>query len=365
MNTRPKRKSTMTTTTPAAPGLRPNRVTLARVAEEAGVSVATASKVINGRGGVGADTRATIEEIVERLGYVSVGERERPVRGKREPLIEVVVDSLLNPYTLAFLSGAVSGAENAETAVVTRQLSAIAKQTPLKWAQRLARGGRLGVVEVTSEFSTERERALRSVGLPFVLVDPLEVPRMSLVSVGATNWAGGLDATRHLIELGHADIAYVGGPSGSACDVARTHGYQAAMQQSGLRIDLTEIMHGPFTFEHGLSAGLEVLSRSVRPTAIFAASDVTAMGVMEAARTLGISIPEQLSIVGFDDTLLAQTSSPRLTTVHQPVEEIGQTAVETVLKLARGEALPSKRVELATYLVIRDSTAPPPTAGDS
>lgn len=349
----------MTTAPHTESALRASRVTLARVAEEAGVSVATASKVINGRGGVGSETRRSIEEIAERLGYVSVGERERPVRGKREPLIEVIVDSLKNPYTLALLSGAVQGAENAESAIVTRQLSAIDRQTPLKWAQRLARGGRIGVIEVTSEFSAVRERALRSVGLPVVLVDPLEVPRMSLVSVGATNWAGGLEATRHLIDLGHTDIAYVGGPRGAACDVARTHGYHAAMQQAGLPTDLDEAVHGPFTFEQGLSAGLQVLQRTPRPTAIFAASDVAALGVMEAARTLGLSVPGQLSIVGFDNTLLASTSSPRLTTVHQPVEEIGQTAVETVQKLARGESLPSKRVELATHLVIRDSTAPP------
>jgi LacI family transcriptional regulator len=349
----------MTTTSSTAENLRPNRVTLARVAEEAGVSVATASKVINGRGGVGAETRRTIEDIADRLGYVSIGERERPVRGTREPLIEVIVDSLRSPYTLALLSGAVAGADIAETAIVVRSLSAVDRQTPLKWAQRLARGGRIGVIEVTSEFSAERERALRTVGLPVVLVDPLEVPRMSLVSVGATNWAGGLDATRHLIELGHTDIAYIGGPAGSACDVARTHGYLAAMQQAGLHPDLSEVIHGPFTFEQGLSAGLEVLSRPVPPTAVFAASDVTAMGVMEAARTLGLSVPQQLSIVGFDNTLLAHTSSPRLTTVHQPVEEIGQTAVETILKLARGELLPSKRVELATHLIVRDSTDVP------
>ncbi|WP_435746368.1 LacI family DNA-binding transcriptional regulator [Microbacterium sp. PMB16] len=348
----------MTTDVPTR-AVRPNRVTLSRVAEEAGVSVATASKVINGRGGVGTATRRRIEAIVDQIGYVSVGERERPVRGKREPLIELVVDTLSNPYTLALLSGAVGAAETAQVAIVTRKLSAVGEQSPLKWAQRLARGGRIGVIEVTSEFSVEREKALRSVGLPVVLIDPLGLPRTSMVSVGATNWAGGLEATTHLIELGHTDIAYIGGPSIAACDVARTHGYNAAMQQAGLSIDLSEVLHGPFTFEHGLEAGLQILTRPVRPTAIFATSDVTAMGVMEAARTLGIAVPEQLSIVGFDNTMLASTSSPRLTTVHQPVEEIGRTAVETVQKMARGESLPSKRVELATHLVVRDSTAPP------
>ena len=349
----------MTSDATATQPLRPNRVTLSRVAEEAGVSVATASKVINGRGGVGSATRRNIEEIVDRLGYVSVGERERPVRGKREPLIEVIVDTLSNPYTLALLAGAVAAAEVAEAAIVTRKLSALMNQSPLKWAQRLARGGRIGVIEVTSEFSVEREKALRSVGLPVVLVDPIGVPRTSIVSVGATNWAGGLEATRHLIDLGHVDVAYIGGPADAACDVARTHGYYAAMQQAGLPIDLSEVVHGPFTFEQGLQVAVQILNRPTPPTAIFAASDVTAMGVMEAARTLGVAVPEELSIVGFDNTLLAQTSSPRLTTVHQPVEEIGRTAVETVQKLARGESLPSKRVELATHLVVRDSTAPP------
>jgi LacI family transcriptional regulator len=354
--------SAMSTPRHTPDDIRPNRVTLARVAEEAGVSIATASKVINSRGGVGDATRREIEEIADRLGYVSVAERERPVRGSREPLIEMVVDFFHDPYTLALLSGAIVGAEQADCAIVTRRLSSVAPQAPMQWAQRLARGGRIGVIEVTSEFSPARERALRTVGLPVVLVDPLDVPRISLVSVGATNFAGGLEATRHLIELGHTDIAYIGGPAGAASDVARTHGYQAAMQQAGLRIDLTEVVHGEFSFDHGLDAGLAVLSRPTPPTAIFAASDTTAMGVMEAARTLGIVVPTQLSIVGFDNTMLSKTSSPRLTTIHQPVEAIGQTAVETVVKLARGQVLASKRVELATHLVVRDSTAPP-TAG--
>lgn len=215
--------------------------------------------------------------------------------------------------------------------------------------------------EVTSEYSAGREKALRSVGLPVVLVDPIDVPRTATVSVGATNWAGGLEATRHLIDLGHRNIAYVGGPRGSACDVARTHGYLAAMEQAGLRVGLDEVLHGPFTFEHGLEAGLAVLSHPTRPTAIFAASDATALGVLEAARRLGIAVPNQLSVIGFDNTVLAPSSAPPLTTIHQHIEEIGVTAVPTILRLAKGEVQHAKRVELATHLVVRDSTAPPPT----
>ncbi|TIH33090.1 LacI family transcriptional regulator [Subtercola vilae] len=336
------------------------RITLARVADEAGVSIATASKVVNGRTGVGESTRRDIERVVEELGYVGVSERERPVRGLREPLVEIVIDSLKNPYALALLSGAIAAAESAKAAVVTRRLGALATESPMKWAQRLARTGRVGVIEVTSEFSAEREAALRSVGLPVVLVDPIDVPRTATVSVGATNWAGGMEATQHLIDLGHENIAYIGGPTGAACDVARTHGYQAAMHQAGLPTNLAEIIHGPFTFEQGLEAGITILARPHRPTAIFAASDVAALGVMEAARRLGIAIPTQLSVVGFDNTMLAPSSAPPLTTIHQPVEEIGATAVATIFRLASGETQPTKRVELATHLVVRDSTAPPP-----
>lgn len=161
-------------------------------------------------------------------------------------------------------------------------------------------------------------------------------------------------------DLGHREIAYVGGPGGAACDVARTHGYLAAMEQAGLSVDLSEVLHGPFTFEHGLQAAQEILSRPDRPSAIFAASDVTALGVLETARRLGIAVPSELSVVGFDDTVLAPSSAPPLTTIHQPIEAIGATAVETILRIAMGEVLHTKRVELATHLVVRASTAPAP-----
>lgn len=336
------------------------RVTLARVAAEAGVSIATASKVLNGRAGVGDETRKAIEKIAEELGYVSVADRERPVRRTREPLIEVIVDAMESPYTLALLSGAVEAAEKGSAAVVTRRLGALSDEKPILWAQRLAQTGRIGVIEVTSEYSAAREHALRAVGLPMVLVDPVDVPRTSTVSVGATNWAGGMEATRHLIELGHTAIAYVGGPAGAACDVARSHGYRAAMQQAGLEAGPNSISHGRFSFEHGLKTALTLLAREDRPTAIFAASDSTALGVMEAARRLRISIPDELSVVGFDNTVLAETSVPPLTAIHQPIQGIGETAVQTILRLAAGETTPTKRIELATHLVVRNSTAPPP-----
>lgn len=336
------------------------RVTLARVAAQAGVSPATVSKVLNGRAGVGADTRRRIERLAEEAGYVAVAERQRPVRGSGEPLVEVLVDSLHSPYTWALLDGVVAAAEAAGGSVVLRRVAALEGESRLAWAQRLARTGRIGVLEASTVTSREREDALRAVGLPLVIIDPMDEPRPTLHSIGATNWAGGLAASRHLVELGHERIAYLGGPSGSPCDVAREAGHLAALREGGIAPHPSQTVHGPSTFEHGMQAGLELLGRRDRPTAVFAACDLIAVGVLEAARRLGLAVPDEVSVVGFDDTGLAAASAPPLTTVHQPILEMGEAAVTALFRLAASDVPPVHRVELATHLVVRASTAPAP-----
>jgi LacI family transcriptional regulator len=335
------------------------RVTLARVAAQAGVSQATVSKVLNARSGVSEGTRRRIEQLAEDLGYVAVAERQRPVRGPAEPLLEVLVDSLDNPYTWALLNGVVAAAESAGGGIVLGRVSGLAGQPPVAWAQRLARTGRIGVLEASTVSSRERESALRAVGLPLVVVDPMDEPLPSMHSIGATNWAGGLAAARHLVELGHERIAYVGGPAGSPCDVAREAGYLAVLRERAIPADPALVTHGPFTFDHGLAAGLGILGRWDRPTAVFAGCDLIAVGVLEAARRLGLRVPGDVSVVGFDDTGLAASSAPPLTTVHQPILEMGEAAVTTLFRLAASGTSPVHRVELATELVVRASTAPP------
>lgn len=344
-----------------APALGTHRVTLSAVANEAGVSIATVSKVVNGRSGVGRQTRARVEEAITELGYVSLGERQASLHAAREMSVELVVDprDVSNPYLSTFLGGAMEAAALHHVALVLRSLDAANEARQVSWAQDLARAGRTGVIEVTSAYSAERERALKRAGLPMVLVDPIDVPRTSTPSIGATNWAGAYAATQHLIELGHTDIRYIGGPPGARCDAVRAHGWAAAMTEAGLVADIEAVPKGSYTFRHGLEAATALLSHDAPPTAIFAGSDASATGVLEAARRLGLGIPADLSVVGFDDTLLAQTSAPPLTTVHQPIADIGRNAVSTIVRLARGEVLATKRVELSTHLVVRDSTAPP------
>ncbi|MCD5317181.1 LacI family DNA-binding transcriptional regulator [Kineosporia babensis] len=342
--------------------------TLTAVARAAGVSIATVSKVINGRVGVGDGTRARVQAVIHELGYVSpVGKRagQNPAPGPAvsEVSIEIVVDplSVSNPYLTLVLVGAMQAAAENGVALVLRSIEAVVDRSPRTWAGQVAQIGRGGVIEVTSAYSAAREAALDAQGLPMVLIDPVDVPRDSTWSIGATNWAGAYAATQHLLGLGHRRIQYLGGPGRARCDVVRAHGWAAAMSEAGLRADLDSVPHGSYTFEHGLAAATQLLGEPPhrRPTAIFAGSDPCAIGALEAARRLGLSVPGDLSVVGFDDSLLAATSTPPLTTVHQPISDMGRTAVTTLLRRIRGEDMATKRIELATRLVVRDTTAAP------
>ncbi|WP_198667338.1 LacI family DNA-binding transcriptional regulator [Glycomyces dulcitolivorans] len=344
---------------PAA-GASAERTTLQHVARAAGVSIGTVSKVVNGRTGVGAETRVRVEEVIAELGYVSLGERQGSVHTAQEMSVELVVDprTVSNPYLSQFLGGALEAAAELGVALVLRSVGAGSIEDAGAWAQGLARSGRAGVIEATSAYSAPREKALKRAGLHMVLVDPIDVPRTSTPSIGATNWAGAYAAAQHLLGLGHREIRYIGGPPGAHCDNVRAHGWAAAMGEAGLEADAALVPRHSYTFEHGLAAAIEMLTGERPPTAIFAGSDTTATGVLEAARRLGLSVPDDLSIIGFDDTPLSQMSAPPLTTVHQPIADIGRTAVSTMVRLARGQLLSTNRVELSTHLVVRDSTAP-------
>ena len=200
---------------------------------------------------------------------------------------------------------------------------------------------------------------LRSRGIPLVILDPTGEPLHDTPSIGATNWNGGLAATRHLLGLGHRRIAVIGGPERILCSRARMDGFRAAMDAAGVPIDPELTSHGPFQAAEGVRRGRALLRRPDPPTAIIAGNDLQALGVYQAAREARLHIPEDLSVVGFDDLPVAQWVGPPLTTVRQPLIEMAVAAAELVLTLARGEQPVLTRVELATELVVRESTAPP------
>jgi LacI family transcriptional regulator len=216
------------------------------------------------------------------------------------------------------------------------------------------------VLVVTSDLDSRQLTSFRQVHLPLVAIDPVHAPEADVTSIGVTNWTGGFAATEHLVALGHRRIAYIGGPAGAAINLARRHGYHAAMDMAALPVADNLVVDGGFGFDAGARLGGELLRLADRPTAIFAVTDLAAMGVIQAAHGLGLRVPEDLSVVGFDDTYMAAWATPALTTVHTPLQDMGRLAVRTLVRLMEGSALDSHHIELATSLVVRSSTAPLP-----
>ncbi|PZM92657.1 MAG: LacI family transcriptional regulator, partial [Actinobacteria bacterium] len=182
-------------------------------------------------------------------------------------------------------------------------------------------------------------------------------------AVGSNNWHRGLRAARSLLVLRHRRIAVIAGPQDVLCSRARVSGFRFALDEAGVPLDPDLVRYGNFFVNAGYEHGMELLSRPDRPTAIFAGSDLQALGVLRAAHQLGLTVPRDLSVVGYDDLSLASWITPTLTTVNQPLREMASTATRMLLDLANGVQPASRRVDLVTELVVRESTAPPPDGG--
>jgi LacI family transcriptional regulator len=331
-----------------------SRPTLALIAAEAGVSQATVSKVLNGRTDVAPGTRERVEQLLKTHNYLGPGGR----RARRSGLIDLVIGGLDSPWAVEILRGVESEcAERGVGAVVSLVRDDNAR--PPSWTTLPALHHSDGVILVTSRMTHQQREQLERAGVALVVIDPVNLPDTDIASVGATNWAGGLAATEHLLSLGHRRIAVIGGPREMLCSQARIDGYRAGLERAGIEVDRRLIRHGDFRYEGAFRQSQALLELPDPPTAIFAGSDQQAMGTYEAARLAGLRVPQELSVVGFDDLPLCQWLSPPLTTVRQPLEEMGRTAARTLFQLLDGQTLVSTRVELATELRVRHSTAPP------
>ncbi len=329
-------------------------VTIAKIAEAAGVSVPTVSKVLNGRADVAEDTRARVEELIRTHGY----RRRRGPGGGRSALIDLVFHELDSAWAIEVVRGVENIAREEGLSVV---LTESGGSTPRDdWIDAVLARRPTAVVLVFSGLAAEQRTRLSARGIPFVVVDPAGDPGPDMPAVGSANWSGGLAATRHLIDLGHRRIAVIGGPRAVLCSKARIDGYTSALDAAGIAVDPALIRHGDFHVESGRDRGRELLALEDPPTAVFAGSDLQAMGLYEAARELGVRIPEDLSVVGYDDLPVARWVGPPLTTVRQPLTEMAEEATRMALVLARGGRPANLRLDLATDLVVRGSTAAPP-----
>ncbi|WP_425955183.1 LacI family DNA-binding transcriptional regulator [Xylanimonas sp. McL0601] len=329
--------------------------TIAQIAQELGVSVPTVSKVLNGRADVAASTRERVEAALERHHYQR-RKAARPAEGTG--LIDLVFHRLGSSWSMEIIRGVEDAAAENHVSVILSELGGV-HRPPRAWLDATLLRPPLGVLMVASRLSPAQQRLLARRSIPVVVIDTDGEPPADVPTVGSDNWNGGLTATRHLLGLGHRRIAAVSGPADMLCSRARLDGFRSAHAEAGVAVDDALILPGNFYVETGYSAGHELLTLRDRPTAIFAGSDMAALGVLRAAHELGLSVPRDVSVVGYDDLSMAAWATPALTTVRQPLAEMGGLATSMLMDLVEGRHPQTRRINLATELVVRESTAPP------
>ncbi|MDQ7908314.1 LacI family DNA-binding transcriptional regulator [Phytohabitans sp. ZYX-F-186] len=312
-----------TAATPTATGQRGGGdLTGATIARLAGVSTATVSKVLNGRSGVAAETRRRVETVLREHRY------RRPDTPARTASIEVVFYGMLSHLAVAVLHGVEQIARAHHLSVGFTDVLQLS--THRSWAQDLLARRPTGVVTVHLSSPTEPHALLTASAIPLVALDPTGEPQHPVPSVGATDWNGALAATRHLLDLGHRHIGVITGPPDRLCARARLDGIRAALDAEGVPLDQRLVRTGLwFAYEDGLNHGRELLRLADPPTAVLCGNDLQALGVYEAARQAGRRIPDDLSVVGFDDIAPTLWCGPAMTTVRQPFTENGRHRGQT------------------------------------
>lgn len=328
---------------------------MAEIAALAGVSKPTVSKVMNGQPGVAAATRERVERVVAERGYVRNG-AARALSAGRAGSMHLVVKELDSPYFVEIIQGVEETLERAGLSMVLTATND-EERRQRRWMARVVEHGTDGVILVLPEEHAAYLEQLREEGIPFAVVDDRGESLPDVPSVGATNFAGGFAATEYLLSLGHRRIAAIGGPPHKSTR-ARLAGYHTALHEAGVVSDPPLVQPGDFMAEGGYAATHALLRAQEPPTAIFAGSDLQAMGVYKALHEHGLRVPDDMSVVGFDDVPLSGLLAPALTTVRQPLREMGALATGMLLRIVAGESLESTRVELATSLVVRKSCLP-------
>jgi len=339
------------------------------VAELAGVSISTVSRVLNGRSDVSDETRLAVERVARSHGYdTRRAAASGPARPGREPfaltgrqltgLVGVTMPTSATAYFSTILEGVTE-------ALAERDMWALVGPThqehdrEVSLLERLMSGETTGALLILPQESPDELRALKDDGLVFVVVDPLRDLGPDIPVVSAANASGAHQATAHLLALGHRRIGVITGPRDGAASRSRLQGHYAALAEAGVMPDPLLEVEADFLVSGGVGGAERLLRLADPPTAIFAFNDPMAIGAFHSARARGLRLPEDLSVVGFDDTSEAEAAHPGLTTVHQPLRELGRMAVSLLVRLLDQHQFEPLHVELATRLVVRSSTARP------
>jgi LacI family transcriptional regulator len=337
------------------------RLTIRQIADLAGVSIATVSRVLNGRNDVSDETREVVNRVIRENGYTA-NRSARGLSAGRTGLVGVLVPLVYPAYFSAILAGVAEALSEQDLRVVLSP-TGHEHDREVTLLERLMHGLTDGALIVLPEESSEELERLVDQGYRFVVVDPLMPLAERIPSVSAAHTAGAHQAMRHLLELGHRRIAAITGPAGWVATEDRRRGYHAALAAAGILPEPELEVEADFEIAGGREAARDLLDLAQPPTAIFAFNDNHAIGAIQAARERDLRVPEDLSLVGFDDVEHATIVSPALTTVRQPLAEMGRTAVSLLIRLLERQRFETLRVELGTRLVVRDSTAPPRRRG--
>ena len=334
-----------------------SRSTIHDIAARAGVSVTTVSRVLNDRPDVSAATRATVLRLVEQAGFATNRSARGLVSG-RNGLIGVTVPGVQAEYFGQLVAGVAEALYHHDLRLVlcptlnehTRELSLLG---------RLMHGTTDGAILIHPTETSEELLRVRNTEYPLVVIDPpLPIDR-SIPVVGSAHWSGGRIATEHLLQLGHRRIGVITGPAPWSASMDRLAGYRSALRTAGIEPSPELEREANFMVDGGRCAAEELLALPDRPTAIFALNDNMAVGVLHAARRHGLTVPDELSVVGVDDAGLAATVVPPLTTVRQPLQEMGRVAVSVLWRILQGQTIEAAPLLLSTELVVRASTAAP------
>jgi LacI family transcriptional regulator len=329
----------------------PTGITIRDVARAAGVSVSTVSRVLNDKDDVAPETAAVVRRVIEELGYAS-SLAARGLRSRTTHVIGVIVQDMGHPFTTLVIKGI-----NDVTAAHDYDLLAYASarrhaETLAQWEQQqVARlNGTVtdGIIVVTPHAATYRT------SFPIVAVDPNRADA-EFPAVISTNRQGVLDAMAYLLGLGHRRIGFITGRMDLQSAVRRFDGYRSALEAAGIPFDPALVAEGDYTRETSIECARRLLTLPHPPTAIMASSDDTAFGVYAVAAELGLRIPDDLSVIGFDNVPGSALISPPLTTVDQSIEHMGALAARIVLDLIQGRPCENRLHKVPTQLVVRQS----------
>ncbi|MBZ0309957.1 MAG: LacI family transcriptional regulator [Anaerolineae bacterium] len=330
--------------------------TIFDIAERAGVSYSTVSRTLSGFEFVKESTREKVLIAAQELGYVP-NQQARSLAGGRSNLIGVLAPTLTNDYTAQIVHGIDDELTKSDFNIILYTTNRHRGKEAV-YVAAIMNGAADALLLIAPSISDPYLEALREQGFPYVLIDQADQAEQSM-AVNTTNRKGAYEATQYLIELGHRRIGFVAGLPQLNSATERLAGYQMALSDYGIPLNHHYIAQGNFIFIDGYNATHELLALPEHPTAIFAANDISALGAMEAIRERNLRIPEDISLVGFDDIPQAALAYPKLTTIRQPLHQMGSEAVKLLLEHLEHPSSEMRRILLDTELVIRDSCSSP------